>query len=77
MRNVTFHVGPLHIVGPLPRSKNGNPRYLLRVAGWLCRTEVDSMMAYEIPSLDGKIVTAHIGTHYGKTTLQSAQLYTN
>ena len=77
MRNVTSHVGSLRVVKQLSNSKNGNPRYLLSVAGWSCRTAVDSMLAYDIQNLNGKAVAAHIGTHYGKATLLSVVLTTN
>ena len=71
MKNVTRHVGILEIIGRLPSSKNGNPRYLLRVDGWTCRTAVDSVMGYSIANYEGKKVEVTIGTHRGVATLNS------
>jgi len=74
MKNVTRHEGTLEIVKRLPNSTNGNPRYLLRVDGWTCRTAVDDSFAYTIEKLDGKKVKAYIGMHYGVATLDSATI---
>jgi hypothetical protein len=74
MKNVTRHYGKLEIIRREQSSINGNPRYLLRVDGYLCVTTPDSSMAYSLPNLDGKQVEALIGTHYGKTSLGSAWL---
>ena len=71
MKNVTQHTGTLEITERLPSSANGNPRYLVRVDGWTCRTAPDSSLGYTVPNLDGKLVRAHIGTHYGKPTLEA------
>lgn len=73
MKSVTRHIGKLEVVRRLPSSTNGNPRYLLRVDGWTCRTAVDSSTAYGITNLDGKQVVATIGTHYGVATLDSVR----
>lgn len=73
MKNLTTHVGKLEIIKRLPSSRNGNPRYLLRVDGWTCRTAVDSSLAYVLPNLDGKMVRAHIGTFRGVCTLSWAE----
>lgn len=73
MKNVTHHIGKLEIIERLPSSRNGNPRYLLRVDGWTCRTAVDSSLGYSVGNLDGKQVEAYIGTHYGKATLDYAK----
>jgi len=48
-----------------------NPRYLLRVDGWTCKTSVDSSYGYSVTNFDGKQVQATIGTHYGTATLNS------
>lgn len=69
MRNITTHRGILRVLDSLPASRNGNPRYLLSVAGYRCRTEPDSMFAYMVKNLDGKFCEAKIGQHYGKETL--------
>lgn len=74
MKNITRHTGQLEIVRRLPSSRNGNPRFLLRVDVWTCRTAVDSSLGYSVKNLDGKRVVATIGTHYGVATLDSASL---
>jgi hypothetical protein len=74
MRNITRHIGKLEIVERLDNSVNGNPRYLLKVDGWTCRTSVDSSHGYEVPNYEGHVVAATIGTHYGKATLDSCRL---
>lgn len=71
MKNVSRHYGKLEIIKRLPSSTNGNPRFLLRVDGWTCRTAVDSSLGYEVQNFDGKQVVATIGTHYGNATLDS------
>lgn len=71
MKNVTTHKGTLDILTRLPSSASGNPRWLLRLDGWTCRTLVDSCEAYGITNLDGKQVTAELGTHYGTCHAQN------
>ena len=73
MKNITRHQGKLEIVKRLPNSINGNPRYLLRVDGWTCRTPVDSGLGYCITNYNGKDVEATIGTHYGVSTLATVK----
>ncbi|MCQ4158747.1 hypothetical protein NON00_02245 [Roseomonas sp. GC11] len=72
-RNVTTHTGTLEIIRRLPSSTNGNPRWLLRVDGWECRTPVDSSLGYSVTNYQGKRVRASIGTHYGVATLLDVQ----
>lgn len=74
MKNATRHHGKLEIIQRLPSSRNGNPRYLLRVDGWTCRTAPDSGLAYEITNFDGKIVKATIGTYRGNATIFDVSL---
>lgn len=74
MRNLTQHKGKLEVIKRLPSSRNGNPRWLLKVDGWTCRTAVDAGIAYEIRNYDGKDVVAAIGTHFGNATLDSVRL---
>lgn len=74
MKNITGHTGTLEIIERLPSSKNGNPRYLLRVDGITCRTAPDSMHGYAVPNFDGKRVAVTIGTHYGHATLNSVRM---
>jgi hypothetical protein len=74
MKNVTQHTGLLKIVKRLRSSSNGNPRFMVKVDGWTCVTAVDSMYGYDVQNLDGKKVTATIGTHYGIATLDSVKL---
>lgn len=71
-KNISRHIGNLHVVRRLPSSANGNPRYFVTVDGWLCRTAVDCSLGYKVTNLNGKRVIATIGTHYGVTTLLSA-----
>lgn len=73
MKNISRHFGKLEVVDRLPSSVNGNPRYLVRVAGFTCRTPVDSMLGYMIKNFDNKEVEATIGTHYGFATLNSVK----
>lgn len=71
MKNITQHTGILTVIGRLPSSLNGNPRYELEIDGISCRTAVDCNMAYSVTNYDGKKVIATIGTHYGYATLNS------
>ena len=71
MKNVSRHTGKLELVKRLPSSINGNPRYLVRVNGWECRTPVDSSLGYSIDNLFGEIVIAEIGTHYTVPTINN------
>jgi len=71
MKNVSRHQGKLEIIQRLPNSLNGNPRYLIRINGFTCKTAVDSMHGYCVTNFDGKEVIATIGTHYGTQTLDS------
>jgi hypothetical protein len=74
MKNVTRHTGKLEIIERLPSSYNGNPRYLCRIDGFTCRTQVDSCLGYSITNHDGKQVVATIGTHYGKATINNLEV---
>ncbi len=71
MRNITSHKGTLNIIKRLDNSHYGNPRYLLSIDGFTCRTMVDSSHAYEITNYDGREVIATIGTHYKQATLHT------
>jgi hypothetical protein len=71
MKNITRHTGKLEIIERLPSSYYGNPRYLLRVDGFTCCTAVDSSLGYSVTNYDGQQVTATIGTHYGRATLDN------
>lgn len=73
MKNITRHTGTLVILDRLPTSANGNPRYLLSIAGTTCATGVDSMGAYNIRNCEGREVVATIGTHYGRATLHTLE----
>jgi len=73
MKNTTYHEGTLSIIKRLESSTNGNPRYLLEVAGFTCRTAPDSSLAYDMTDYDGIQVKATIGTYYGKATLNSVK----
>jgi hypothetical protein len=74
MKNLTRHTGMLEIIERLPNSYYGNPRYLLRIDGWTCRTAPDSSLGYKVTNFDGKRVVATIGTYYGKATLDSVEV---
>ena len=71
MKNLTQHTGELKVIARLPSSYFGNPRFLISVEGFTCKTGVDSMHGYSVQNFEGKKVTASIGTHYGVTTLES------
>lgn len=71
MKNVSRHQGKLEVLKRLPSSLNGNPRYLIRIDEFTCKTAVDSSYGYCITNFDGKEVIATIGTHYGTQTLDS------
>ena len=73
MHNITSHKGTLNIIKRLASSYNGNPRYLLTVDGFKCRTGVDSSHGYCVTNYNGREVTATIGTHYGQATLEGIQ----
>lgn len=74
MKSITQHTGKLEVIKRLPSSVNGNPRWLLKVDGWTCRTAPDAALGYNIQNLDGKQVVATIGTHYGQAALDNAKL---
>lgn len=74
MTNLTGHTGKLEIIERLPSSRNGNPRWPLRVDGWTCRTAVDSSLGYSVTNFDGKRVVATIGSFRGVATLDSVKL---
>ncbi len=73
MKNITLHKGKLDILHRLPSSYFGNPRYLVRVDGFTCRTQVDAMLGYSITNWDGQNVVATIGTHYGQATINTLE----
>ena len=71
MKNVTCHTGTLTIIQREPSSQNGNPRFLVMLDGYTAKTTVDSMEGYNIQNLDGREVSAQIGTHYGTRSIQN------
>ena len=71
MNNITQHTGTLKVIMRLDNSYYGNPRYLLSIDGFTCRTMVNSSHGYEITNYDGKQVVATIGTHYRAATLNT------
>lgn len=76
MKNVSRHHGTLRVLGRLPSSRNGNPRYRVAIldhadTGPSCVTAVDCSLGYTVQNLDGRQVIATIGTHYGRATLDS------
>lgn len=83
MRDIKKYTGELEIIRSLPTSSLGNPRYefviteqrypegvfgLIRAV-----TGVDHALGWELPNHNGKIVTATIGSHYGKPTLNTIE----
>ena len=73
MKNVTQHTGKLEIVKRLESSYYGNPRFLVRLDGWTCKTKVDSALGYSIQNYAGEIVTAEIGTYYGSPHIENVR----
>ena len=71
MKSTTVHTGTLEIIQREPSSRNGNPRYLVRLDGYTAKTAVDSSEAYSITNFDGKLVKAEIGLYYGTRTVQN------
>ena len=69
MKNVTRHEGKLVVLKKLANSVNGNPRFLISVDGFTCKTAVDSSYGYSVSNYNNKEVIAYIGTHYGVATL--------
>ena len=74
MENITRHTGKLEIIERLHNSVNGNPRFLIRIDGFICRTGVDSQHGYGITNYNRRNVTATIGTHYGRATLNTIEV---
>lgn len=73
MKSITRHTGKLEIIKRLPNSTNGNPRYIIQVDGFECRTQIDHQHGYKVPNFDGKIVEATIGGYYGCATLNTVK----
>jgi hypothetical protein len=73
MKNITQHTGKLEIIQREPNSLNGNPRFLIRLNGWTCKTIPNSSLAYTIESLDGKTVKADLGTYYGSCHVENVR----
>ena len=71
MKNITRHTGTVEQLTRMDSSKNGNPRFSFIIDGYTAVTGVDAMQGYEIQNLEGKNCAAELGTHYGRTTLQS------
>lgn len=74
MKNITHHNGKLEIIRRLKSSAKGNPRYLLKIDGFTCRTFPNAMMAYDINRMAGRNVSASIGTYYGLPTIADIHL---
>jgi len=73
MRNITQHKGKLEIIERLPNSFFGNPRYLISIDGFTCKTPVDSSYGYSVTNYENKEVLATIGTHYKTATLNTLE----
>ena len=73
MKNTTHHTGKLTVLQRENSSVNGNPRYLVLLDGYVCKTAVDSSLGYSITNFDGQNVSANIGTHYGTVTIANVK----
>ena len=71
MKNITRHTGTVERLKRMDSSANGNPRFSFTIDGYDVATGVDAMQGYEIQNLEGKDCVAYLGTHYGRTTLNS------
>jgi hypothetical protein len=74
MKNITRHTGKLLNIQRMKHSLNGNPRFSAIVDNQIFVTAVDSSYGYSIQNFEDKLVTVTIGSHYGRTTLDSIQL---
>jgi len=71
MKNITKHTGILQVIERDSNSgSNGNPRYVVMLDGYTCRTAIDSSLGYSITNYNNKKVSAYIGTHYGIVTIE-------
>lgn len=71
MKSITQHTGTITDLKRLPHSLNGNPRFQFVVDGYTVVTAPDSSLGYTIQNYENKRVSVTIGTHYGKTTLDT------
>lgn len=69
MKNIQTVEGKLEIIEQLKHSKNGNPKFLLKVGEVEMETETDSGLTFLVKSYQGKTVTAKYGLHRNKVTL--------
>lgn len=75
MKNMTRHTGILTVIErDKNNGSNGNPRYVVMLDGYVCRTAVDSSLGYSITNYDRKEVTALIGSHYNTVTIEGVTL---
>lgn len=70
MKNIQTVTGVLAYALRFDTSKNGNPRYKVRVGRYEFFTGIDSSYGYSITNYVDELVTVKIGEHYGKTTLK-------
>lgn len=73
MKNIQTVEGKLEIIEQLKYSKNGNPKYLLKVGEVEMETETDSGLTFLVKSYQGKTVTAKYGLHRNKITLSELE----
>jgi len=71
MKNRINHTGTLQVIERLDSSFNGNPRYRAEVDGLEFVTAPDSSLGYSITNYEGKAVDITVGSHYGRTTLDT------
>lgn len=71
MKDVETYIGELINIKRARSSKNGNPRWMVRIEGApICYTAPDDMLGYEVKNFKpGQRVSARIGWHYGTVTL--------
>jgi hypothetical protein len=75
MKHITTHTGTLRVIGRLPSSANGNPRYQAVIMQGedliTFVTAPDSKYGYSITNYEGQLVTVELGMSRGKVTLKS------
>lgn len=74
MKNTSRHTGILEVIERAPSSRNGNPRYVVRLDGITARTGVNSSLGYSITNYNGDLVTADIGTVRGTVTIKNVEV---
>lgn len=71
MKNITRHIGKLHMISRMKNSISGNPQYLLSCDNYTFRTKANDMIAYKISKYFDCDVVVTIGTHRNCLTLNT------